>query len=87
MDSKDIVQIAKALGDPIRWEILQVLRGREKCVCELLEVFELKQPNLSYHLKILSEAGLLIGRQDGKWNHYKVDEVTLREFSKSIIDI
>lgn len=80
MEVKDISQVAKALGDPIRLEIIKQIKERERCVCHLMDHFDLKQPNLSYHIKILSEAGLIKGRQEGKWNHYSLNEERLRDF-------
>ncbi len=75
MDSeiKKNAKVFKALCDPNRLVILELLRGGEKCACVLLEQLELKQSGLSYHMKILCESGLVTSRQEGKWTHYRLD--------------
>ncbi len=63
-------KVFKALCDPNRLAILELLRGGEKCACVLLEQLDLKQSGLSYHMKILCESGIVASRQDGKWTYY-----------------
>lgn len=63
----------KALGDPVRLEIVRKLVGRELCVCDILETFKLSQPTVSHHLKVLKYAGLVSDRKDGKWVYYRLD--------------
>lgn len=65
-------RVFKALCDPKRLAILAQLRGGEKCACQLLEPMDLTQPGLSYHMKILCDSGLVTGRQEGKWTHYRL---------------
>jgi ArsR family transcriptional regulator len=65
-------RIIKALCDENRLKILDLLRGGEKCACVLLEKLELGQSGLSYHMKILTESGIVESRQEGKWTHYKI---------------
>jgi ArsR family transcriptional regulator len=65
-------RIFKALCDENRLKILELLRGGEKCACVLLEKLELGQSGLSYHMKILTESGIVESRQEGKWTHYKI---------------
>jgi len=64
----------KALSDEKRLEILELLRGGEKCACVLLEQMDIGQSGLSYHMKILCDSGIVTGRQEGKWTHYKISE-------------
>lgn len=71
--------VFKALCDPKRLAILELLRGGEKCACKLLESLELTQPGLSYHMKILCDSGLVIGRQEGRWTHYRLDKAGLQK--------
>ena len=66
-------KVFKALCDPNRLAILELLRGGEKCACVLLEQLELKQSGLSYHMKILCESGIVASRQEGKWTHYRLN--------------
>lgn len=65
-------RVFKALADPKRLQILTLLKSGEKCTCVLTREMGLPQSSLSYHMKILCEAGLAIGREDGKWTHYRL---------------
>ena len=87
MDTMDVVKIGKALGDENRVKILQMLMDGEKCGCKLLEAFEITQPTLSHHMKILCDSGLVDARKDGKWSHYSVNRDVVREFEKYISDM
>ena len=63
-----------ALSDKIRLKILKVLLENKKlCVCQLQDLFKISQPNLSFHLKILREAGFVISERNGKWVHYSLN--------------
>lgn len=84
MNTIDIAVICKALGDSNRLKIIQMLSDGEKCGCKLLEAFEITQPTLSHHMKILCECGLVNDRKDGKWHHYALNCETLQEFKKFI---
>src|SRR3954454_4119990 len=70
---------AKALADPIRVEILALLRnaGGEVCQCELQPLFDITQPTLSHHLKKLAAAGLISVERRGKWAHYSINDQPL----------
>ena len=79
----------RALADRKRLEILSLLIGGERCVCELTEVVGAKQPLLSFHLKTLKEAGLVTDRRNGKWVYYSLNHDTLEELRAvigSIVD-
>lgn len=62
-----------ALSDPIRLQILEWLQQQELCVCELCDRLQIPQSKLSFHLKILKEAGLIQGRQEGRWIYYSLN--------------
>src|ERR687885_521774 len=63
----------KALADPTRVAIVNRLAGAEEvCVCDLTAAFELSQPTISHHLRILREAGLVEARRRGAWAHYRL---------------
>lgn len=81
----DAILICKALGDGNRMGIVKALSHGEKCGCELLTQFEITQPTLSHHMKILSECGLVKDRKEGKWHYYSLNCETLDAF-KSFID-
>ena len=66
--------VFKALSDEKRLEILEQLRESEKCACVLLEHMNIGQSGLSYHMKILCDSGIVIGRQEGKRTYYKLSE-------------
>ena len=84
MNKTDVVLICKALSDSNRLEIVQVLSEGEKCGCRLLEKFEITQPTLSHHMKILVESGLVNDRKEGKWHYYSLNTGTLEGFKKYI---
>lgn len=62
-----------ALSEPLRIRLLELLRSRELCVCELCEILEASQSKLSFHLKTLKEAGLVRSRQEGRWIYYSLN--------------
>lgn len=62
-----------ALSDPIRFQVLELLRSQELCVCELCEHLGVTQSKLSFHLKILKEASLVRSRQEGRWIYYSLN--------------
>lgn len=84
MDANQISLICKALGDPNRLKIVQMLSGCEKCACVILERFNVTQPTLSHHMKILCGCRLINVRKEGKWSHYSLNCETLREFQAFI---
>ncbi len=65
-----IVEVLKALADETRLRLLNVLKNRDMCVCELETILDLSQPNVSRHLKALKAAGLVGTHRAGQWIHY-----------------
>lgn len=63
-------QVFKAMGDETRLKIIEMLSCGELCACDILESFEITQPTLSYHMKILTECGLVKCRKEGSWMRY-----------------
>ena len=63
----------RALSDPLRIQIIELLRSNELCVCELCEKLEVSQSKLSLHLKNLKEANLIHSRQQGRWMYYSLN--------------
>lgn len=74
------VLINKALGDDIRLAVVQMLSDGEKCGCMLLEKYDISQPTLSHHMKILVESGLVTDRKEGRWHHYSLNRSTINEY-------
>lgn len=68
------VGLFKALADANRLMIVDMLSCGELCACKILEKFNITQPTLSHHMKILCECGLVNGRREGKWMHYSLDK-------------
>ena len=75
--------VAKALGDPARIQLVDVLRKHagKVCVCELVPLFDLSQPTVSHHLKVLRDAGVVDSERRGLWAYYYVRPEALEELS------
>ena len=67
-------KVFKAFCDENRLQILEQLRSGEQCSCVLLEKLNISQSTLSYHMKILCDSGIVVGRPDGKWTHYGISD-------------
>ena len=78
----DYALVFKALGDTTRLKIIEMLSCGELCACDILECFEITQPTLSYHMKILTECGIVISRKEGSWMHYS-NNTQLMELMKN----
>jgi ArsR family transcriptional regulator len=78
-----LAAVAKALGDPVRLQLVDVLRKHagKVCVCELVPLFDLSQPTVSHHLKVLREAGIVGSERRGLWAYYFVIPEALTELS------
>ena len=79
----DSAMIFKALADETRLKIISLVSGTELCACDILEEFEISQPTLSYHMKILTDSGLINARKDGAWMRYTLNTElvdTLRDY-------
>src|SRR3954451_10062562 len=68
-----------ALSDETRLGILEMLRGGERCVCELQDELDAAQSRLSFHLRVLREAGLVSDRREGRWSYYRIVPEALAE--------
>jgi ArsR family transcriptional regulator len=72
LQSEQARALLKALADPLRLQVIEALGGGERCVCDLTADLGLAQSKLSFHLKVLKEAGLLADRQEGRWIYYSL---------------
>ena len=70
----NITQTFKALSDETRLRILSLMKEGEICVCDIAESLGMSQPNISFHLSMLREAGLIKDRKNGRWIHYSLDD-------------
>ena len=87
MDNKRIASIFKAFCDENRLQILELLRGGERCACSILEEMKITQPTLSHHMKILCDSGVVVGRKEGKWMHYSISEDGLEQVMNYLNEI
>jgi ArsR family transcriptional regulator len=83
VEAERMAAIAKALGDPIRLQLVDVLRKHagKVCVCELVPLFDVSQPTLSHHLKVLREAGIVDSERRGLWAYYYVIPEAVKELT------
>ena len=72
-DYLEYAKVFKALGDPKRAMIVDMLSCGELCACMILEKFDMSQSTLSHHMKLLCECGLVKGREQGKRTYYSLD--------------
>jgi ArsR family transcriptional regulator len=77
----------KALSDPLRLQVVDLLRNDELCVCDLCDRLTVSQSKLSFHLKILKEAGLLRSCQEGKWVYYSLNLPQFAVLEQFLCDI
>ena len=79
-----LAQVFKALGDPVRLRLISLIgarEGGEVCVCDLTSAFNLTQPTISHHLKVLREAGLIDSERRGTWVYYRVVPAALERMA------
>ncbi|WP_330249742.1 metalloregulator ArsR/SmtB family transcription factor [Nocardia sp. NBC_00565] len=85
----ELAAVFKALSDPVRLRLLSLVAshtGREACVCDISDGFDVTQPTISHHLKVLREAGLLSSERRGSWVYYRVEPAALQQLS-TLLDI
>ena len=80
----DTAKILKALSDPKRLRIVDMLSCGELCACQILEAFHVTQPTLSHDMKLLVEAGIVKDRREGKNIYYSLDAEVLRELQNRL---
>ena len=78
------VELFHALSDETRLEIVAMLRSGERCVCDLTEALDAAQSRLSFHLKVLKDAGIVRDRRDGRWVHYELDREAFGEIEELV---
>jgi ArsR family transcriptional regulator, arsenate/arsenite/antimonite-responsive transcriptional repressor len=74
-----------ALSDEIRLDVVALLLHGERCVCDLMDELEMAQSRLSWHLKTLSDAGVISGRKEGRWVYYSLNPDAIAE-ARSFLD-
>jgi ArsR family transcriptional regulator len=73
------IELFHALSDETRLEIIELLRKGERCVCELTDTLDAAQSRLSFHLRVLKDAGIVRDRKDGRWVYYELDAEAFEE--------
>ncbi len=69
----EYLRVFRAFSDEKRLKVLEILTGGEKCACDLLKELNISQPTLSYHMKVLAQAGIVKSRPVGPWKYYSID--------------
>ena len=88
-EADQIVPLLKALADPVRLRLMSLVashEGGEACICDLNPSFDLSQPTISHHLKVLHEAGLLDREKRGVWVYYRARTEALANLGALISD-
>ncbi|MEX2110470.1 MAG: metalloregulator ArsR/SmtB family transcription factor [Gemmatimonadaceae bacterium] len=78
------VELFHALSDETRVEIVEMLGRGERCVCDLTDALDAAQSRLSFHLKVLKDAGIVRDRKDGRWVHYELDREAFEEIEQLV---
>ena len=73
VDRADTAAVFHALSDETRLAVLEMLRGGERCVCDLQDAVDAAQSRLSFHLRVLKDAGLVTDRREGRWSYYALN--------------
>lgn len=81
---KKAVGLFHALSDETRLALLERLKGGEQCVCELTDAMKTGQSRLSFHLKVLKEAGLIHDRREGRWMYYSLNPDAIEELEELV---
>jgi len=77
-------ELFHALADETRLEILNRLKDGERCVCELTDALQAGQSRLSFHLKVLKDAGLIDDRPDGRWIYYSINREAIEDLAERV---
>jgi ArsR family transcriptional regulator, arsenate/arsenite/antimonite-responsive transcriptional repressor len=83
-DTQWAARLFQALSDPTRLLIMDRLRHGERCVCDLTDALDAAQSRLSFHLRVLKDAGLVTDRREGRWMYYTVNADTLAEVAELV---
>lgn len=85
--SADYVSLFKAIADQTRLNIIDLLSCGEMCACKLLDNFNITQPTLSYHMRILCDSGIVNGKRDGAWMYYSLNEAVIEKVTVFLSEI
>lgn len=74
---QELARVFKSLSDETRLRIVKLLEQGELCVCDIVAALDMMQPKVSFHLRVLKEAGVIKDRKQGKWIHYRIDDADM----------
>lgn len=80
-------KVFKAFCDEKRVKIIELLTKGEMCACAIMEITEMAQSALSYHMKILCESGIVTPRQEGKWTFYSLNQEGIKTAVNYLLDL
>lgn len=72
----EMSKVLKVLADPTRLTMLKMMQPGEQCACSFVDCFDISQPAISRHLKMMRQAGLLLERRDKQWIHYRLNDTS-----------
>jgi ArsR family transcriptional regulator, arsenate/arsenite/antimonite-responsive transcriptional repressor len=87
MSFGEYVPVFKAISDETRLKIIDLLSSNKLCACDILEQFSISQSTLSYHMKILSDSGLVKGEKEGSWVRYDLNQERVDEVMSFLTEI
>lgn len=83
--AEELSKVLKVLADSTRLTMLKQMQEGEQCACSFVDCFDISQPAISRHLKMMRQAGLLLERRDKQWIHYRLNETS--PFYKIVVDL
>ena len=86
--AEELASLFKAVADPMRLRLLSLIachEGGESCVCDLTAAFDVTAPTISYHLRILREAGLISAERRGTWVYYRIEPAVMARMSAVLV--
>lgn len=87
MDYVNTSKVLKAISDPNRMKIIDILSCGSQCACDILEHFDFTQPSLSHHMKVLEKAGIVSVSKQGQWHHYQLKEEFITSFMDTMMSL
>lgn len=84
LSAAETAALFHALSDPIRIEVLRMLAGGERCVCDLTEALDVAQSRLSWHLRTLKDVGLVSDRREGRWSYYTLEREAFERAERAL---
>ena len=87
VDRAETAALFHALSDETRLAVLEMLRGGERCVCDLQDAVDAAQSRLSFHLRVLKDVGLVTDRKEGRWSYYALNSARLADATTALGDL